>query len=77
MDEERYIEALNACSLESYEGYFEELCHEGKIQKDDLAMIEALPVIPKATAYTLAILACPKCTDRARDYARQLLLSLV
>lgn len=73
LDDERYVEALNACSLESYEGYFEDLNSRKQIQPGDLRLIEALPVQMKIASYALAILSCPLCTEEARAYAKGLL----
>lgn len=69
----RYIDALNACSLESYDGYFEDLAAQGKIEAADLKSVEDLPVNQKAASYALAILACPQSTGEAKAYARELL----
>lgn len=73
MEDERYVDALNACSLESYEGYFEDLNSQKRIQPGDLRLIEALPVQMKIASYALAILSCPRSTGEARTYARELL----
>ena len=77
MEESKRIEALNDMSIESYDRYFEELAEEKVITKEDLDAVNRLPIEIKMAAYGTAILACDKCTDEAREYARRLLQRLV
>ena len=77
MEESKRIEALNDMSIESYDRYFEELAEEKVIAKEDLDAVNRLPIGIKMAAYGTAILACDKCTDEAREYARGLLQGIV
>jgi len=74
---EKYVEALESCSLESYEGYFEDLNSQGKLPDADLWTVELLPVSLKLASYALAILSCPLCSDDAKAWAREKLHTLV
>ena len=73
MEESKYIEALNDMSIESYDEHFNELAEKKVLTKDDLKTIQRLPINVKMAAYGAAILACDKCTDEARNYARDIL----
>lgn len=73
--DQNYVEALNACSIESYEGYFEDLQSKGRITKADLKVIEGISPWKKGVAYALAILACEESSKEAKAYARELLQS--
>ena len=77
MEESKRIEVLNDMSIESYDRYFEELAEEKAITEDELELVQRLPIEIKMAAYGTAILACDKCTDEAREYARGLLQGVV
>ena len=66
-----YVEALNSCSLETYEGYFEQLNAIGVLTNEDLRSIEDLPIAAKLTSHALAILSCPQCSHNAKEWARE------
>ena len=71
--EDIVVEAVNAMSLESYEGCFEDLAERGILAAAQLRLVENLDLRSKAISYALAILSCARATPEARDFATDLL----